>query len=389
MSMRTFRWLLATTFMLVAAVACSPAATTPSPTPTPTPASQPGIDYVALEAEIEKAITTGPETLDKVRAVLVSVDGETKIAHYRHGFTEDDHGHVFSVTKSVLSILIGIAIADGLIADIDQPLAKLLPEHRKAMSGDTAKVTLRHLMTMSAGFNNQFPGGFVWEEYAKPGRSFVNLLLERRQNFEPGTVFWYSDVSAHLVAAVLTAALERADGDRPRTVLDYARQKLFDPLGISSSPAFSQALPDPFLTTEFVTAGFGWGTDPNGIQLGGYGLRLTAPDMMKIGELYRRDGVWNGEQIVSSAWIQQCTSPATYETKIGGPSDDEYGLLWWIIGKPKPAGYYALGFGGQLTVVLPKSRAVIVYLTDVQPGSEIDGKDLEPLDNVLISAFPQ
>jgi CubicO group peptidase (beta-lactamase class C family) len=95
------------------------------------------------------------------------------------------------------------------------------------------------------------------------------------------------------------------------------------------------------------------GTDPNGIQLGGYGLRLTAPDMMKIGELYRRDGVWNGHQIVPPAWIHQCTSPSTYKTEIGGPSDDEYGLLWWIIGKPKQAGYYARGFGGQLTVVLP------------------------------------
>ena len=318
MNVRTARWLLIMIFMLVAAVGCSPAATPSSPATPPAPASQPRIDYVALEAEIEKAITTGPVTLDKVRAVLVNVDGETKIAHYRHGFSEDDHGHVFSVTKSVVSILIGIAIDDGLIADIDQPLSTLLPKHREA-SGDTGKVTLRQLMTMSGGFNKQFPGGFVWEEYAKPGRSFVNVLLERRQDFEPGKTFWYSDVSAHMVAAVLAAALERADGDRPRTVLDYAQEKLFDPLGISTSPGFSQALPDPFLTTEFVTAGFGWGTDPNGIQLGGYGLRLTAPDMMKIGELYRRDGVWNGQPIVPSAWIHQCTSPSTYKTKIGGP----------------------------------------------------------------------
>ena len=257
-------------FMLVVVVGCSSAATQPPPTSPSAPASKPRIDYVALEAEIEKAITTGPVKLDRVWAVLVNVDGETKIAHYRHGFTEDDYGHVFSVTKSVLSILIGIAIADGLIADIDQPLSALLPKHREAMSGDTAKVTLRHLMTMSGGFNNEFPlGGLVWEKYAEPGHSFVNVLLERRQEFEPGKVFHYSDVSAHLVAAVLAAALERADGDRPRTVLDYAREKLFDPLGISTRPTFSQALPDLF-ATEFVTAGFGWGTDPNGIQLGGY-----------------------------------------------------------------------------------------------------------------------
>ena len=385
MNVRTSRWLLVTIFMLVAVVGCSPAATPPSPTSPPTSTSQPRIDYVALEGEIEKAITTGPVTLDKVRAVLVNVDGDTKIAHYRHGFTEDNYGHVFSVTKSVVSILIGIAIADGLIADIDQPLSTLLPKHRKAMSGDTAKVTLRHLMTMSGGFNNEFPlGGLVWETYAEPGHSFVNVLLERRQEFEPGKVFHYSDVSAHLVAAVLAAALERADGDRPRTVLDYAREKLFDPLGISTRPTFSHALPDLF-ATEFITAGFGWGIDPNGIQLGGFGLRLSAPDMIKIGELYRRDGVWNGRQIVPASWIRQCTSPATFQTTIGGPSDDEYGLLWWVIREPKQAGYYATGRGGQRIVVLPKSRAVIVYLTEVQPDSEIG--DLKPLDNVFISAF--
>ena len=120
MNLRTARWLLVTIFMLVAAVGCSPSpAPPPVPTSEPTPASNPSIDYVALEAEIEKAITTGPATLDNVRAVLVNVEGETKIAHYRHGFAEDDHGHVFSVTKSMVSILIGIAIADGLIASID------------------------------------------------------------------------------------------------------------------------------------------------------------------------------------------------------------------------------------------------------------------------------
>jgi hypothetical protein len=84
-----------TILVLVATVGCSPSpASRPLPTSEPTPASEPPIDYVALEAEIEKAITTGPATLDDVRVVLVSVDGETKIAHYRHGFTEDDHGHV-------------------------------------------------------------------------------------------------------------------------------------------------------------------------------------------------------------------------------------------------------------------------------------------------------
>jgi len=180
------------------------------------------------------------------------------------------------------------------------------------------------------------------------------------------------------VAAVLAAALDRANGEHPRTILEYAREKLFDPLGISTRPAFSRPLPDLF-APEFAKAGFGWGTDPNGIQLGGVGWRLTAPDMIKIGELYRRDGVWNGQQIVPADWIQRSTAPSTL--------NDEYGLLWWLIGEPEGPGYAALGRGGQHIVVLPKSRAVIVYLSDVRSDSEITAEDVKPLNDVFVAAF--
>ena len=213
----------------------------------------------------------------------------------------------------------------------------------------------------------------------EPGGNFVDILLERRQEIEPGKIFVYTNSNAHMVTAVLAAALEREDGDRPRTVLDYAREKLFDPLGISTRPTFSQPLPD-FFAPKFVKAGFGWGTDPNGIQLGGYGLRLTAPDMIKIGELYRRDGVWNGKQIVPADWIHQSTAPSTL--------NDEYGLLWWILGDVR--GGWLRGHRaavGNASHVLPKSRAVIVYLSDVQPASQIGDSDMEPLDNVFVTAF--
>jgi CubicO group peptidase (beta-lactamase class C family) len=371
------RWLLVTIVMLVAVVGCSFPALSPWSTSESSPASEPPIDYAALETEIEKAITTGPATLDNVRAVLVSVDGETRIAHYRHGFTEDDHGHVFSVTKSVVSILIGIAIADGLIAGVDQPLAELLPEHRRAMSAETADVTLRQLMSMSGGFDNYLHVS-QWREAAEPDGDFVDLLLARPQ-YPPGKAFLYSDPSAHLVAAVLAAALDRAHGDRHHTVLDYAREKLFDPLGISTRPAFSRPAPDLF-APDFAAAGFGWGTDPNGIQLGMFGLRLTAPDMVKIGELYRLDGVWNGQQIVPADWIRESTAPSTL--------NEDYGLLWWIFGEPEGPGYAALGRGGQHIMVLPESRAVIVYLSDVQPDSEITEEDVKPLNDVFVEAFP-
>jgi CubicO group peptidase (beta-lactamase class C family) len=178
---------------------------------------------------------------------------------------------------------------------------------------------------------------------------------------------------------VLAAALERADGDEPRTILDYAREKLFDPLGISTRPAFAQPLPDAF-APEFVNAGFGWGTDPNGIHNGAAGLRLTAPDMMKFGELYRRDGAWNGQQIVPADWIQQSIAPSTL--------NPDYGLLWWLLGEPEGPGYTAAGAGEQHITVLPKSRAVIVYLCDTPPRNEITAEDVKPLHDVFVTAFP-
>ena len=105
-------------------------------------------------------------------------------------------------------ILIGVAIADGLIADIDQPLGELLPKHRQGHErGDTAKVTLRHLMTMSAGFKgrsfNIIAVGLGPRSLAS---AYIDVLLERRQEVGPGKTFSYTDASAHLAAAVLAAA---------------------------------------------------------------------------------------------------------------------------------------------------------------------------------------
>lgn len=365
------RWPLVVMVMLLAAMGCSRSSA-------PTADSDRSADYVALEAEIDRAITTGPPTMANMQAVLVSVDGETKIAHYRHGFTGNDHRHVFSVTKSVISLLIGIAIADGLIASIDQPLAELLPDHRRAMSEETGKVTLGQLMSMSGGFNDHMPVGPQWDEAGEPGGSYVDLLLQRRPD-TPGTnFFFYSNPSAHLAAAVLEAALQRADGDRPRTVLGYAREKVFDPLGISTRPAFSRPLPDLY-APEFAETGFGWATDPNGIEIGAAGLRLTAPDMIKIGELYLGGGVWDGQQIVPADWIRESTAPSA--------SNPGYGLFWWLISEPGGPGYTAAGAGEQHITVLPEAQAVVVYLADVRRDSEITAQDVDALNAVFVAAF--
>ncbi len=324
---------------------------------------------------------TGPARLDNVRAVIVDVDGETKIAHYRHGYTGEGHLHVWSVTKSVVSTLIGIATADGLIADLDEPLGALLPKHRKAMAGLTASVTLRQLMSMTAGFERDPPEwDQSWEKVPTRHGDFVDRLLERRLPRKPGDDFLYSDVSAHLVTAVLAAALQRADTG-PRTVLEYAQARLFDPLGITTQPGFSHVLGDPY-TGAFDQAEFGWGTDPDGIQIGGFGLRLSPLDMVKIGELYRQGGVWHGKRLVPAEWIREATTPSKV--------NPQYCLLWWTIGQPKQVGFIASGAGGQGIAVLPEAHAVVVIQAATPRGNRITDEEIDLLGGgVILPALQQ
>ncbi len=363
------RFVLALLATLVALAACSSRGMN-DPTPAP---SRSVVDYAALQSAVEKRLTTGTVALDNVRGVLVSVDGETKIRHYRHGCKPTDTTHVWSVTKSVLSTLVGIAVADGLLRDLDQTLGDLLPRQREVMSPGVAAVTLRQLMTMSAGFPSDADAEGVQAIFASGG-DLVQYLLEQGQTSEAGTEFLYSNVSAHLVAAVLAAALERADGDHPRSLLEYAREKLFDPLGIDTRPAFTKpALPED---AEFTGASFGWITDPSGIPLGPFGLRLTTADLLKLGELHLSGGVWQGEQIVPRDWTQQVTRPSALQP--------EYGLLWWLYSWGGEQLHVARGSEGHLIVVVPSQAAVIAISSANMPKVPMDDYVLHPLLAELI-----
>ena len=166
---------------------------------------------------------------------------------------------------------------------------------------------------------------------------------------DAGTEFSYSNTSSHLVAAVLAAAFQRADGDHPRSVLDYAREKLFDPLQIDTRPAYTKPIPYT-AAAEFVDAGFGWGTDPQGIAVGAFGLRLRTPDLLKLGELYRNNGTWHGKQILPANWVKQATSPSEL--------NPQYGLMPWLYTWNGHEIYAARGWEGHLIVVVPDQKSV-------------------------------
>ena len=280
-----------------------------------------GVDYVAMETELKRRLAAGPETVKELRSILISVDGTTELAFYQ-GSKATDHQHVWSVTKSVLSILVGIAVDEGKLR-LDQPLAELLPEHASVMTDDQKATTLRQLLTMTGGMAGD--GGGLNPEADDP----IGLLLTYSST-GPRDVFAYSNSGAHLVAAVLHEAVDRS-------ILDYAREKLFDPLGIDSQPAWEGV--NPNLKDGFDDAGFAWQTDSKGTHIGAYGLKLTPPDLVKLGELYLDEGMWHGRRIVSADWVRASTAPQLTEEQAA--SGGQYGYLWWVEHDPEMPVYTA------------------------------------------------
>ncbi len=340
----------------------TPTATVPA-TPAPSLAVRPptGIDYTAMKRRLTREVENGPGSLNQVRAVLVSVDGSTTLSWYQHR-KPTEQAHVFSVTKSVVSILVGIAVDEGRLR-LDQTLAQLLPDHVSVMTPAQQAITLKQLLTMTAGVSVD-DGGMNLE-----AEDPVKSILAFGMTSDPGTRFGYSDGSAHLVATVLRRVI-----DRP--ILDYAREKLFDPLGIDTHPAWEGS----DLTTKngFDDAGFAWLIDSTGVHSGGYGLRLTAPDLVKIGQLYLDGGRWKGRQLVSESWVTESTSnQLTAEQGKGG---DQYGYFWWPINEPESPGYLAAGAWYQRIFVIPSRRLVIVVTADRSDYAEsVITTDFDPV----------
>jgi CubicO group peptidase (beta-lactamase class C family) len=365
--MSAHRWssILALLTLLTVLASCS-SPVEPRPRPGPADAA---VDYAAMETAIENKINSGSLSLSTIDAVLVSVDGETKVARYRNGSKPGDALHVWSVTKSVVSALIGIAISEKIISGLDATLPELLPRYQKYLTAEEKAITLRQLMSMTAGFPSDEPAPFenidsVFKHRTDP----IPMILTDGVDLPPGQVFSYSSRSSHLVSAVLREALIRADGDDPRTVLEYAREKLFDPLEIDSRGAREDRvlLSDPAYD---VLTRFDWATDATGLHTACCLLRLRPADMIKFGELYLGGGIWHGKQILPAGWVEQTMMP--------GQGSSNYGLMWWLDIDPHghPT-WVARGSAGQLVAVVPEHRLVVAIGSVPTDDLALNGSDM-------------
>jgi CubicO group peptidase (beta-lactamase class C family) len=299
-------------------------------------------------------------------SVIVLAGGRTAYERY-HDSEVTDHHHVWSVTKSIISTLVGIAIGEGRIPGVDATLAQLLPDHAEDMTPGVAGITLEQLLTMTAGLAEGLP---------EADDAVASIL--KGQAVDPGTGFSYTNNSAHLVAAILVEATGMP-------LLEYARAMLFGPLGIPTRPADQPTFADWTDLTD--PSGFEWYVDPQGINLGGLGLSLRAQDMAKIGLLHLNHGAWQGQQVVPADWVRTATTehvPLDAGVEGFAPAGEVgYGYFWWTSRVDGDAAYSANGSFGQRILVVPDRDLVVVTQADFTSPT----RDWAPGDTALNEAF--
>jgi CubicO group peptidase (beta-lactamase class C family) len=309
-------------------------------------APQRAVGAAEVQRQVDLFLSPGGRYEELIRAVLVMVDGQPVVEHYGKNGGPDSTANIFSVTKSVMSMLIGIAIDDGHIGSTDQTLAELLPTYVQEMAPGVAEITLHQVLTMTGGIiddDNAFNAPALADDW-------IAAMVSTPLQSPAGTSFAYSSYGSHLLSAILVEATGKS-------VLDYAREKLFGPLGISTEPA-AQPTANTFLGTQGEgVPGFGWPVDPKGHQTGYAYLRITPPDMAKLGQLYLDGGQWHGHQVVPATWVKESTSHLVDSDSTTLPG---YGYQWWVGTADSHQAFAAIGFAGQLVEVVPDLKLVVV-----------------------------
>jgi CubicO group peptidase (beta-lactamase class C family) len=286
-----------------------------------------------------------------VQSVAVVQRGALVLDFYRAGLAPGSLQDVQSVTKSVLSLLFGCALADGHVRGTHELVAMHLPELLR-LGGDARLQRLRfaHLLTMTAGW----PGS----ETARRDRDDDLAWLARRPFVaEPGARFAYDNGAANLLALALARAVRQP-------LDDYARDRLLAPLGIARA---------------------GWRRGAHGHALGALGLSLATRDMARLGELVLAAGRWQGRALLPTDYLQQAT---TRRHAGGAPVFAPYGYLWWVSADAAARGaVMASGYGGQWIYVDPARQAVLALTSRRTPESAARGQALALIRRTLLPAL--
>lgn len=305
--------------------------------------------------ELEKRINND---YGNIAGMVVLKDGKTLYEKYFNECTDASRIHVYSVSKSIISILIGIAIDKGYIKSINQKVLDFFPNYTvKSKEKTIQKITLKDLLTMTAPYKYK-PTPLTYIKYFM-SNDWVNFTLDLLGGKGQIGKFRYTPL---IGPDILSGILVKTTG---QSVFDFATENLFSPLGISikSNVVFKSAKEQrAFNKSKSIS---GWVTDQAGVNTGGWGLTLSPMDMAKIGQLLLDGGMWNGEQIVSTKWIDESTKEHRRWEKMNLP----YGYLWWIIDDKEHA-CAAMGDGGNAIYYNTEKNMVISIASLFEPKAK-------------------
>lgn len=281
--------------------------------------------------------------------VTVIQNGKTIINDIWNGYKRDDTVHTMSVTKSIVSLLVGIAIEQGLIGSVDDYVLDYFPDYKIKRGEKTIqKVTLKNLLTMTAPYkykSEPWSKICVQEDWSIAALDFLG---GRR-----GIIgeFQYSTLGIHILTGIIAEVSKM-------TTVNFANKYLFEPLTIA--PRKIYVAPDAEAHKAFTVGktpkGEIWFSDDKGVGAAGYGLCLSADEMSKIGLLCLKKGVFNNKRIVSEKWLEESTIVRLH---CGEKFRDmKYGYLWWIIDE-NTGSYAAIGNSGNVIYINPQKELVV------------------------------
>ena len=283
----------------------------------------------SLDTGLLNAAYARARELPRLRSMLVQWKGEIVGEEYYRGNTRGSRANIKSASKSIISALVGIAIAQGKIEGTDQPIAELLRAETRALDSARRAITVSDLLSMRAGLQST-----SFDQYGSwvTSRDWVANALRRPMVAQPGGPMIYSTGSTHLLSAIIT----RNTG---LSTHEFAQRHLMRPLGIELRP---------------------WQRDPQGIFFGGNDMYLTPREMLKFGTLYLNGGKVGTRQVVpkdwiDSSWTERATSPW---------NGHRYGYGWWTRTAQMHTVRFAWGYGGQYIFVVPELQLVVVMTSD-------------------------
>ena len=294
-----------------------------------------GMDKAIIE-EITSKMISGD--FRGIHSFLIVKNGKIVHEAYFKDLTENDLQTIFSVTKSVSSALIGIAIENGSINSVEDTILSFFPQY-SIFEPEKYNIRIKHILTLTSGL--------LWDEktypYSDPRNTetqmvatddWMKFVLDRPVDSSPGTDYVYNTGSVHLLSGIIKKATGLfADA--------YTEQYLFQPLGIEQ---------------------YEWNKDPQGYPCTGatlQGLKLNLRDMAKFGYLFLNNGKWNGTQIVPEEWVETST-----QSHVAINDDHQFGYLWWkgshTVNGREYSHFYAAGYGGQTIHIVPELDLMIV-----------------------------